>query len=231
MSVPGYPANKSIFYCNLKRGLLKLQEETAGTSHADIDQDDASLAGVLQGAVGRTVCYCLTTVLSGCCWAIIQGFPSRDAVSNPSASCGRSFCASAIRLLGSMVVTFLRGRLWLVGACAFDIQMAKQTLHRSTNVASHLLSFYQLQKLSSPRMTTWFGSHCLQSGIWASPLLPIGVPTVSGVVLKRAMQSDCLTSDSQLQQLFLLKGLHLQRALASNVSVTDSVSESPISSS
>ena len=28
----GYPADKSIFYCNLKLGLLKLQEETAGTS-------------------------------------------------------------------------------------------------------------------------------------------------------------------------------------------------------
>ena len=44
------------FYCNLKLGLLKLQEETAGTSHADIDQDNVSLAGVLQGAVGRAVC-------------------------------------------------------------------------------------------------------------------------------------------------------------------------------
>ena len=41
------------FYCNLKLSLLKLQEETAGTFHAAIDQDDVSLAGVLQGAVGR----------------------------------------------------------------------------------------------------------------------------------------------------------------------------------
>ena len=57
MSVHGYPADKSIFYCNLKLGLLKLQEETAGTSYADIDQDDVSLAGsgVLQGSVGRAV--------------------------------------------------------------------------------------------------------------------------------------------------------------------------------
>ena len=51
MSVHGYPADKSIFFCNLQLGLLKLQD----TSHADIDQDDVSLAGVLQDAVGRAV--------------------------------------------------------------------------------------------------------------------------------------------------------------------------------
>ena len=78
MSLHGYPADKSIFYCNFKLGLLKLQEETAGTSHADIDQDDVSLAGVLQGAVGRTVCYCFTPVSARRCWAIIRGFPIRQ---------------------------------------------------------------------------------------------------------------------------------------------------------
>ena len=75
MSVHGYPADKSIFYCNLKLGLLKLQEETVDSSRADIDQDDVSLAGVLQGAVGRTVCYCFTPVFARRCWAIIHGFP------------------------------------------------------------------------------------------------------------------------------------------------------------
>ena len=66
MSVHGYPADKSIFYCNLNIGLLKLQEETVGSSHADIDQDDVSLAGsgVLQGSVGSAVCYCFTTVFA-----------------------------------------------------------------------------------------------------------------------------------------------------------------------
>ena len=47
MSVDGYPADMSIF-CNLQLGLLKLQEDTP---QADIDQDNVSLAGVLQGAV------------------------------------------------------------------------------------------------------------------------------------------------------------------------------------
>ena len=51
MSVHCYPADMSIF-CNLQLGLLKSQEDTP---HADIDQDNVSLAGVLQGAVGRTV--------------------------------------------------------------------------------------------------------------------------------------------------------------------------------
>ena len=49
-SVHGYPADMSIF-CNLQLGLLKLQD----MPQADIDQEDVSLAGVLQGAVGRVV--------------------------------------------------------------------------------------------------------------------------------------------------------------------------------
>ena len=84
MSVQGYPADKSIFYCNLKLGLLKLQEETVCSSHADIDQDDVFLAGVLQGAVGRAVCYCFTPVFGRRCWVIIN-----TRFSNPSASRGR----------------------------------------------------------------------------------------------------------------------------------------------
>ena len=63
MSVHGYPADMSIF-CNLQLGLLKLQEDTP---QADIDQDNSSLAGVLQGAVGRTVWYppCSRVLLLG----------------------------------------------------------------------------------------------------------------------------------------------------------------------
>ena len=80
MSVHGYPADKYIFYCKLKPGLLKLQEETAGTSHADIDQDDVSLAGVLRGAVGRAVWYCLTPVSARRYWAIIRGFSKPSVV-------------------------------------------------------------------------------------------------------------------------------------------------------
>ena len=74
MSVHG---SSPFFYCNLKLG-LKLQEETVGSSHAEIDQDDAFLAGVLQGAVGRAVCYCFTPVFARRCWAIIHGFPIRQ---------------------------------------------------------------------------------------------------------------------------------------------------------
>ena len=49
MSVHGYPVDMSIL-CNLQLGLLELQEETP---QSDINQDNVSLAGVLQGAVGR----------------------------------------------------------------------------------------------------------------------------------------------------------------------------------
>ena len=51
MSVHGYPVDMSIF-CNLQLGLLKLQEDT---SRVDTDQEDVSLAGMLQGAVGSAV--------------------------------------------------------------------------------------------------------------------------------------------------------------------------------
>ena len=48
------------FDCNLKFGLLKSRRDSwqCGTSHVDAvtDEDDVSLAGVLQGAVGRAVC-------------------------------------------------------------------------------------------------------------------------------------------------------------------------------
>ena len=50
MSVHGYPADMPIFF-NVQLGVLKLQD----TPQADIDHDDVSLAGVLQGAVGRAV--------------------------------------------------------------------------------------------------------------------------------------------------------------------------------
>ena len=66
MSVHGYPVDMSIF-CNLQLGLLELQEETP---QADINQDNVSLAGVLQGAVGRAV----EPQCSRCCWTIIRGF-------------------------------------------------------------------------------------------------------------------------------------------------------------
>ena len=69
MSVHGYPADMFIF-CNLQLSLLELQEDTP---QADIDQDNVSLAGVLQGAVGRAVD---TPVFARarCCWTIIRGF-------------------------------------------------------------------------------------------------------------------------------------------------------------
>ena len=64
------------FFCNLQLGSLKLQEDT---SHADKDQDDVSLAGVLQDAVGRAVWYPPPQCLRRC-WAIIRGFLRRDTI-------------------------------------------------------------------------------------------------------------------------------------------------------
>ena len=83
---------------NLKLGLLKSRRDSwqCGTSHADTDEDDVSLAGGLQDAVGRRF------------WAIIHVFfRVGTRVSNLPASCGRSFCRNANRLLGSVLVMFL----------------------------------------------------------------------------------------------------------------------------
>ena len=101
MSVHGYPVDMSIF-CNLQLGLLELQEDTP---QADIDQDNVSLAGMLQGAVGRVVDTPRVRAR-----ALLDdnmrfshdrrwdGACSRDASGrrfpNPSASLGRRFCSS-----------------------------------------------------------------------------------------------------------------------------------------
>ena len=99
MSVHGYPVDMSIF-CNLQLGLLELQEETP---QADINQDNVSLAGVLQGAVSRAVDTPVFALLlddntrfshdrrwDGACSRGASGRP----FPNPSASRARRFCSS-----------------------------------------------------------------------------------------------------------------------------------------
>ena len=131
-----------------------------------------------------------------------------------------------------MLVIFLRCRLWSVGACAFHIQLAKRTLRTSTNVASHLFSFYQLQKVSSPCATTWYGLHCLQSGAWARSLLPTGVLSCQQypVLVKIASHSVRLP-DIRLTVAAIVsvqRPTYLQRAQV-GPTVTNSFSESHIS--
>ena len=141
MSVHGYPVDKSIFYCNLNLKLGLLTVTRRDSWHIQCRHRSRRCL-----SCWRAVCYCFTSVFVRRCWATIRGLLSRRPWAR---TCGRNFGASSNRLLGSMLVIFLRGRLRPVGACAFHIQPAKQTLQ----VASHLLSFYQLQKVScSPAM-------------------------------------------------------------------------------
>ena len=51
MSVHGYPADQSILLQLETRLTEVTRRERAGTSHADIDQDQVSIPGMLQGAV------------------------------------------------------------------------------------------------------------------------------------------------------------------------------------
>ena len=131
MSVHGYPADMSIF-CNLQLGLLKLQEDTP---QADIDQDNVSLAGVMQGAVGRSL---IPRARHPCSRVPLLGDNMRFSETSGTQS-GRvwtpfsqSFSVSWTQilqcswnwLLCSMLVMFLRARCWLVGAFAVHIQPA-----------------------------------------------------------------------------------------------------------
>ena len=111
-----------------------------------------------------------------------------SCLSNPSSAHGRPFCASSNRLLGSMLIMFLKGRLSVV-ACAFHIQPAKRSLRMSTKLAFLPTFVLPLQKLSSLCATRWFGSHCLQSGAWASLLLPVQGCQHYPVLVKTASQT------------------------------------------
>ena len=105
MSVHGYPVDMSIF-CNLQ----SLTGVTRRDPQADIDQDNVSLAGVLQGAVGRAVDTPVFALLlddntrfshdrrrgrglqSGRVWTRLDASGRRFP--NPSASRARRFCSS-----------------------------------------------------------------------------------------------------------------------------------------
>ena len=97
---------------------------------------------------------------------------------NLSASHGRGFCGSSNRLLGSMLVMFLRASRWKVGACAFHIKPAKRTLRMSTKLAFLPTFVLPVAEIVPLCATGCFGWHCLQSGDWTSPLFPTGVPSV-----------------------------------------------------
>ena len=106
------------------------------------------------------------------------------ANSLPSRGC--SFCDYSNRLLGSLLVIFLRDRCWLVGACVFHIQPAKRTLRMSTFV----LPVAEIVPRPAPPMCdemVWLALFTVQSGAWTSPLLSPGVPSV--IVLVKIGQS------------------------------------------
>ena len=168
------------FFYNLKLGLLKSQKETAG-SVADTHEDDVSLAHVLRDALGLAVCSVFVVLSDNTRFLESGSRVSKSA----SAPCTQFLPQFKYRPLGSVLVMFLRARRWPVGACTFHIQPAKRTLRMTAKVTgrrrSLLLSFYQLQKLSSPCATRWFGLHCLLNSTWTSPLIPTGVSSGSWV--------------------------------------------------
>ena len=131
ISAHGYPADMSIFLLQLEIR-LKSQKDSwqSGTSHADTDEDDVSLAGVLQDAEWSH------SPLRVCRFgAIIHVFVSVGTPGVKSADVtGRRFCRSSNRLLDSLLAMFLRARRWLVGACAF-IKPAKRILPMNTKLA------------------------------------------------------------------------------------------------
>ena len=58
---------------------------------------------------------------------ITRSFETGRRFANLSTSSGRSFCDSSNRLLGSVLVMFLRARRWPAVAGIFQIQLQKRT--------------------------------------------------------------------------------------------------------
>ena len=67
---------KCPYFCNLQLGLLKLQD----TPQADIDQDNVSLAGVLQGAVATELVAQSDTPVCECSRATLLGDNTRFSI-------------------------------------------------------------------------------------------------------------------------------------------------------
>ena len=128
------------------------------------------------------------------------------------------FCDSSNRLLGSLLVMFLR-------ATGLDVGRLEPVLfifNRQNKLCEWALSFYQLQKLSPflcDKMV-WIAllTKHRESGAWTSPLLPSGVPSV--ILLVRIGQSRRWHNTVWHQPVSwnnCFNSLHLQRA-----QVTDS---------
>ena len=131
---------------------------------------------------------------------ITRFFETGHVFSNLSASRGRSFCDSSNRLLGSLLVIFLRDRRWPVGACILSYSTGK------TNSVNEHFRFTSCRNCPPHvRATRWFSSQCLQSCARAAPGLAhyyiqgaVSDATSDLVGKNRAKQdvtwtSDCLT--------------------------------------
>ena len=126
---------------------------------------------------------------------------------NLSVSRGRSFCGSSNRLLGSLLVMFLRlarARHRQVGACVFHIQRAKRTLQMSTKLA--FLPTFILPGTSCRNCPPSKCNRMLWLALFTEqrldqPIIPYGVPSVIMLVKIAShsgkagddITSDCLT--------------------------------------
>ena len=153
MSVHGYPVDKSIF-CNLQLDLLKLQEDCRHAPSRHRSRQCISCWRAARCSWSRNLIPpCSRAPLLGDnmrfseSWHDRRG--SRDASGrrfpNPSASRGRIFCGSWNRLLCSMLVMFLRGRCWLVGAFAQCSYSTAKRTHKLELTSHCLTSDWQLK--------------------------------------------------------------------------------------
>ena len=122
---------------------------------------------------------------------------------NPSVSRGRSFCSSSNKLVGSMLVMFLRASRWQVGACAFHSQPAKPTLRPSTKLA--VLPTFVLQVAPPPMC-----DGMLWLALFAEQRLDQPIIPYRGAISDDT--SDRVGKNSQPPWQLQLNWLHLQRA-------------------
>ena len=158
MSVHGYPADKSI--------LLQLETRLTEVTRRE------------RCSWSRSLLLFHTSVRASLLGDNMRCFQRPLAVSVQ----WTQFLRSSNRLLGSMLVIFLRGGLWPAGACAFHIQPAKRTLRSSTRTCSFPTTFVlPVAEIVNPMCDKMIWLAQFTEWRLGQPIITTGVPTVSYV--------------------------------------------------
>ena len=194
MSIHGYPADKSILFQLETRLTEVTRRESWDVPCRHISIPCLSSWRAVRCSWSRSLLLFHPSVRTSLLGDNTRCFQRPVAVSVP----WTKFLPSSNRLLGSMLVIFLRGGLWPVGACAFHIQPAKRTFRSSIKTCSFPTTFVlPVAEIVHP--------HVRQDDL--ARTVYRAAPGPAHYYLQRCQQylmlvtnsqSDCLPSDSQV---------------------------------